>query len=244
MEIGAKNTQKVLRVYVFLICQWRESRVKQEEDISPTGQIVSPNGGKTQYKGAKSPVKKVEEDIVTTADNLFLPSPLTHLDTSYSPNVSCFSHIHTLPFFLQSSSHVSHQTTSSHTHDHTSIPTTFQTQTSHHSPHPSILPNFSPHTPRPLHPKSLSISIPVHPCRSSSIHKISCLYFYSSNSLSHHMLPKSISISFSNNVKSKSGQKTHRSDSVTVSLCHMSNLKRIFRLPDNLFPRMAPKPYI
>jgi len=27
------------------------SHVKQEEDISPTGQIVSPNGGKTPYKG-------------------------------------------------------------------------------------------------------------------------------------------------------------------------------------------------
>ena len=91
MEIGAKNTQKVLRVYVFLICQWRESRVKQEEDISPTGQIVSPNGGKTQYKGAKSPVKKVEEDIVTTADNLILhPQPLTNFDTHHPPNVSCF----------------------------------------------------------------------------------------------------------------------------------------------------------
>jgi hypothetical protein len=31
------------------------------------------------------------------------------------------------------------------------------------------------------------------------------------------MLPKTISISFSNSVKSDSGQKTHRSDSVTVS---------------------------
>lgn len=75
-------------------------------------------------------------------------------DTHLPPNVSCFSHIHTLPFFLESSSHVSHQTTSSHTLSHTYTPTTFQTQTSHHSPHPSILPGFQPDTPLPLHQAS------------------------------------------------------------------------------------------
>lgn len=102
-------------------------------------------------------------------------SPLT--DTLHSPNVSCFSHIHTLPFFLESSWRVSHQTTSSHKHDHTYTPPTFQTQTSHHSPHPSILPSFQPDTPLPLHPKSLSISIQIHPHHSSSIHNISSIQF-------------------------------------------------------------------
>ena len=99
-------------------------------------------------------------------------------DTLHLPNVSCFSHIHTLPFFRQSSSHVSHQTTSAHTHDHTYTPTTFQNQTSHHSPHPSVLHNFQPDTPLPPHPKSLSISIQIHLHHSSSIHNISSIQVF------------------------------------------------------------------
>ena len=54
MEIGAKNTENTGALWCELqICRWRESHratlshVKLEEDILSTGQIVSPNGGKT-----------------------------------------------------------------------------------------------------------------------------------------------------------------------------------------------------
>ena len=43
-----------------------------------------------------------------------------------------------------------------------------------------------------------------------------CMRTLSMGNLSHHLCPKSISISFSNSVKSKSGQNTW----ATVSLCH------------------------
>jgi hypothetical protein len=56
------------------------------------------------------------------------------------------------------------------------------------------------------------------------------------------MLPKSISISFSNNVKSKSGQKTHRSDSVTVS--HVKLEEDISSAGQSVSPNAAKTLYI
>ena len=150
------------------------------------------NGGKTlraicrtiYLSDAGHMSKKMAGNLVQSA-GLFIYPP-KHLDTFPPPDVSCFSHIHTLPFFLLSSSRVSHRTTSSHTRDHTSTPTTFQTQTSRHSPHPSTLPCFSPHTPQPLHHRFPSISSTLHPSHSSSIHKTSSLYTVSSFVLTIH----------------------------------------------------------
>ena len=58
MEIGAKNTEKCQACgasYKFADGGNHTgatlSHVKLEEDISPTGQIVPPNGGKTPYIG-------------------------------------------------------------------------------------------------------------------------------------------------------------------------------------------------
>ena len=60
--------------------------------------------------------------------------------------------------------------------------------------------------------------------------------------LSHHMLLKSISISFSNSVKSDSGQKTHRSYSVTVS--HVKQEEDISPGGQIVFPNGAKTLYI
>jgi hypothetical protein len=56
------------------------------------------------------------------------------------------------------------------------------------------------------------------------------------------MLPKSISISFSNSVKSDSGQKTHRSDSVTVS--HVKQEEDISPAGKSITPNGAKTLYI
>ena len=126
--------------------------------------FISPRMVTCQKKGGKLPAPILP-------DNLFILFNYTYIFPP--PNVSCFSHNHTLPFFFQFSSHVSHQTTHSHTLSHTHIPTIFQPQTSHHSPHLSTLPCFSLHTLHTLHPIFPSPFSTTHLSHSSSIHILS-----------------------------------------------------------------------
>ena len=165
---------------------------------------------------AKYLVKKVEEDIVTTADNLFLHTPpyklghtsftkclllLTHPYSSILPSIffTCLSSNHiftyTRPHIYPNNLPNPNITSLTSSFNSSQLPASNTSTTSS-----QISFNLNPNSPA---------SFLKHPQDFISI----LLFFYS---LSHPLWLQSISISFSNNAKSKSPQNT----GATLSLCH------------------------
>ncbi len=157
--------------------------------------------------------KKVEEDIVTTTDNLFLRPPpyklghipatkclllLTHPYSSILPSIffTCLSSNH-IPAYTRPHKYPNNLPTP----NITSLTSSFNSSQlpASHTSHTSSQISFI------LNPNS-PFSFLKHPQDFISI----LLFFYSSNTLSHRSCSRSFSISFSNNGKSKSVQKTSR----------------------------------